>query len=61
MSDEETRIKRAMKFRNPVAKEVRENEKFRMRRVEDKNKRYARKSRQQLMKDVFENDGDEAT
>jgi hypothetical protein len=43
MSDEETREKRRQSYlRNKHAKELKENKAYRIRRVEDKRKRYER-------------------
>lgn len=58
MTDPETRIKRAVKFQNPVAKEV-VSDKFRMRRVEDKKKVHRRLNRSELMKHYYERSDDD--
>lgn len=59
MSDEETRNKRRMKFRNKHAKELRENEAFRIRRVESDKKAYERLSTHEWMKRIEKGDLDE--
>lgn len=58
MSDEETRNRRALKFRNKHAKELRENKAFRMKRVESQ-KKYRRKSDRDLYNEVLKKGTDD--
>lgn len=53
MSDEQTRLKRAMKFKNRVFKEMREDPQFRIKRVENKRnkKRLSRNEIEKYLED----------
>ena len=59
MSDEETRNKRKLKFRNKHAKELYESDAFRIKRVEPKKKINPRLTTQQWMKKIYERDEDD--
>jgi hypothetical protein len=59
MSDEETRNKRKLKFRNKHAKELYESDSFRIKRVESKRKANARLTTQQWIKKIHEKDEDD--
>jgi hypothetical protein len=58
VSDEETRNKRKLKFRNKHAKELYESDAFRIKRVESKRKANPRFTTQQWMKRIYERDDD---
>lgn len=59
MSDEETRAKRAMKFRNRHAEVLRNDRQFRMKRVESDRKRNQRFTTREWIKKIEEDDLDE--
>ena len=56
MSDEETRNKRKLKFRNKHAKELYESDAFRIKRVESKRKANERLTTQQWIKKIHKKD-----
>jgi hypothetical protein len=59
MSDEETRGKGAMKFRNRHAEALHKDKSLRLKRVESERKRYERLSTKEWFKKVYEDDDDE--
>ncbi len=59
MSDEETRNRRRMKLRNKHAKELKENEAFRIRRVEPKRKLNERLTTNEWIKRIETKDTDD--
>lgn len=59
MSDEETRGKRAMKFRNRHAEALRTDKNLRLRRVDSERKRYSRLSTSEWFKRVYNEEEDE--
>lgn len=59
MSDEETRAKRAMKFRNRHAETLRNDKQFRMKRVESDRKRNQRLTTREWIKKIEKDEIDD--